>query len=865
MMNLGSASGPQPGLPLSLEGDELALHLPWLRRFARALVHDEASADDLVQDALGAAITARRPIADLRSYLGGALRRRSHDVARREERRRRRESVHSSDRDRVAPGADDAAARVETMRMVLDEVERLPAAQRDAITLRYVDDLRPVEIAERLRVAPATVRAHIARGLATIRERLDRRSQGRAAWTAALVPWQLHREPVRALTASSLAVATVAAGALVAAFLAFVLVRSFEEDPAAGQQVALRSAVDGEHGATDMASIERSNEARRTAVETGEQDGEGDAPAPVSAAVTKIQGSVVDERTGAPIPDLPVLIRPLGPDDVASFEGVQALESSGGFDESIGPLLSLKAPPYYVGPGSDCERTIQVQTDAEGRFECGDTLEPGPVAIWTPEDRSATSYLPRVVRAQFPLTEPLRLRVGPTFRLACTLPSGVEWEDVEARFGDEDLSRAPLRGARPRRGDLPWVRFSSDVARMKERGPWRVRFTTRDLRWLAEVEVSRHRGVEPEPVALVFRSVGGVDFEAPVHGDGDATVGGSIRLTELATGRQHAVEVTASQRASVAEIRALAQGKYRWARGGRRGEIEVVGGEIARVDRESWLGGPTFDAELLLDAREVDEEVVQRFLFVLVDTRDSFHVLFQFPVPDESRGDGWWRIPLERIPARDWTVFLHGSGGAGAWEPRTARVGPSRPSGTWTLRSAGPLASLRVRVVDAKSGAPIQGADVAVGLRGVRADRSESTREDGTAVHGSVAVERESLVVVTAEGYRGQARVVRPEATGLDVTFELVRGWRSPIRVFRTDGFVPAAGVDVVVDGVEVGRTDTDGLYWVEGDGPPARIDVAVTSPSLEVDVSPFTDAGRHMRSAPGALQFLVRAVERSR
>ncbi|MEL6714875.1 MAG: sigma factor, partial [Planctomycetota bacterium] len=61
----------------SLTGDDLALHLPALRRFARALAGDDG--DDLVQDAFLAATRTTRPVRDTGAFLRSVVRRRSVD------------------------------------------------------------------------------------------------------------------------------------------------------------------------------------------------------------------------------------------------------------------------------------------------------------------------------------------------------------------------------------------------------------------------------------------------------------------------------------------------------------------------------------------------------------------------------------------------------------------------------------------------------------------------------------------------------------------------------------------------------------------------------------------------------------------
>ena len=59
---------------LDMNSDELLDHLDWARALARTLVRDEATAEDLVQDAFAAAL--RRPPTErgkLRGWLGRVL------------------------------------------------------------------------------------------------------------------------------------------------------------------------------------------------------------------------------------------------------------------------------------------------------------------------------------------------------------------------------------------------------------------------------------------------------------------------------------------------------------------------------------------------------------------------------------------------------------------------------------------------------------------------------------------------------------------------------------------------------------------------------------------------------------------------
>lgn len=57
--------------------------------------------------------------------------------------------------------------------VVLDALAHLPYPQRAALVLRYYEDRPEAEIAELLGCRPATVRSHVHRGLAALREAME--------------------------------------------------------------------------------------------------------------------------------------------------------------------------------------------------------------------------------------------------------------------------------------------------------------------------------------------------------------------------------------------------------------------------------------------------------------------------------------------------------------------------------------------------------------------------------------------------------------------------------------------------------------------------------------------------------------------
>jgi RNA polymerase sigma-70 factor (sigma-E family) len=142
-----------------------------LVRLACLLVGHRQLAEDLTQEVLARAYvrwsrvaSADHPDLYLRRMLVNAhvswWRRRSFH-----------ETVGVPERDQPGPGALDTeiAERDALWRLV----QALPKRQRAVVVLRYYEDLDDATIAEILECSPATVRTHVMRALATLRERLN--------------------------------------------------------------------------------------------------------------------------------------------------------------------------------------------------------------------------------------------------------------------------------------------------------------------------------------------------------------------------------------------------------------------------------------------------------------------------------------------------------------------------------------------------------------------------------------------------------------------------------------------------------------------------------------------------------------------
>ncbi len=171
----------------------------WLVALARSLVAGDA-AEDLAQEAWLAARASRHPASGRsRAWLSGILRNLARMHWRRERRLRERERRHGAGRGAgpsPVPPPDELLSRVEQQQLVLEAVAALEEPYREAVLVRYFQDLTPVEMAAQLGLPIATVKTRLRRALALLREALDRHHGGdRRRWQLAFLPWAFPNGP----------------------------------------------------------------------------------------------------------------------------------------------------------------------------------------------------------------------------------------------------------------------------------------------------------------------------------------------------------------------------------------------------------------------------------------------------------------------------------------------------------------------------------------------------------------------------------------------------------------------------------------------------------------------------------------------
>jgi RNA polymerase sigma-70 factor, ECF subfamily len=206
--------------------------LRWLQRLALALAHDRDDADELVQQTLVAAWDRPRATDDGvgRGWLAGVLRNRFRMLRRAGARRAARERG-AGQPEIVGDDPEREHARIELLRWLLVELERLPDEDRSLVVRRYFDGERAAEIASALGLPPATVRSRLSRVLARLRAALEQR--GGPRWSMVWVPAN-QAANVSMATPRLASWTTASLTALGAVAIAWSTVRAGDSKPSSG-------------------------------------------------------------------------------------------------------------------------------------------------------------------------------------------------------------------------------------------------------------------------------------------------------------------------------------------------------------------------------------------------------------------------------------------------------------------------------------------------------------------------------------------------------------------------------------------------------------------------------------------------------
>lgn len=161
--------------------DELATHLPRLRRYARALTGDRHQADDLVQDTLERAL-AKQSLWQRGSRLDAWLLTVMHNIFVNQIRARQRQRTEALDDLHVEPSQRATQGDALAVRDIQAALATLPYEQKSVLLLVTLDERSYEETARILDIPVGTVMSRLSRARDRLRQLLD----GGTATTPAL-------------------------------------------------------------------------------------------------------------------------------------------------------------------------------------------------------------------------------------------------------------------------------------------------------------------------------------------------------------------------------------------------------------------------------------------------------------------------------------------------------------------------------------------------------------------------------------------------------------------------------------------------------------------------------------------------------
>ncbi|HKD99430.1 MAG TPA: sigma-70 family RNA polymerase sigma factor, partial [Planctomycetota bacterium] len=449
--------------------EDLVEEYEWVRRLALRLVADEASADDLAQDAILLALQKNVPVGrPARAWMAVVMRRLISHRWRDDSARRRRERVKA--RPSEASASEEDLVRTDLHRVLFDALLESREPVRSILLLRFRDGLETVEIARRLGMPGGTVRSHLSRGIEGLRERLDQRHGGdRRQWREAfLISWELARTP---RGTSSLAPWPVIGAAVT--LIAF--------------SVGLYLAAFAHHEATDSTEVARADVRR------------------------------VEPRDAGPV------VSADSPSSVEARNAVAAHSATAPLEGEILDFDTNEAVPYFEVDVSESNGAREsLWTDDQGRFRTARAFAVGGLELryadmpgTVPDHRARIRHDHRVERGRAS-TASFIVRAGPRFVLDFEPPAGLRASDFEALLRGRGTERTIHgKGGVPRflasveDGPPPWVRFGLDVRSSATMGdPWTLVVSSRDGLWWGAGSADRITGQEGSPIEIALHPSG---------------------------------------------------------------------------------------------------------------------------------------------------------------------------------------------------------------------------------------------------------------------------------------------------------------------------------------------------------------------
>jgi len=172
--------------PRSSERVDLEAHAPALRRYANHLLHDPASAQDVVQDTFTrfwshpppSEVVASGDPGRLRAWLLTVCRNRAFDVLKKDRRTSRLPDHVAEAQSHPAPGPASVVETRDTLAAIRGCLATLPDRQQEVVRLRFQNELSYRQIADVTGLSPSNVGYLLHQSIKTLRRQMAAADRG---------------------------------------------------------------------------------------------------------------------------------------------------------------------------------------------------------------------------------------------------------------------------------------------------------------------------------------------------------------------------------------------------------------------------------------------------------------------------------------------------------------------------------------------------------------------------------------------------------------------------------------------------------------------------------------------------------------
>lgn len=794
-------------------------HAAFVRRLARQLTLDPATADDLVQETFVRAL--RRPLPPLqsaRAWLATVLRNVFRDQRAAERARQQREQEAARRREAGGNGNDPLGIDLLTRALAA-----LPADYRHAIQLRYYAQRSIGEIATELGVPAATVKTRLHRGLGMLRADLAERAGGAAGMRALLLPLTLAPATAAAAAVPPLLVAAwlpkLGAAALVGGLLFAGLrpdgwwrARSEVLAPSATGPVTMAAP------AATPASAPRVTVAAEAEAPRAERE-------LVATAAARLRGTVVHATTRQPVPFCRLAVR-----DAARHEELRAdangwfvTDAAFGAEAEIATEGGLPAAALTAGPAPAARA---VATPPVASVEATDGLPVVAIQAARAGAEPTAMPVPNAVTAAWRGVADLRgavglevpVAVGPTYFVATTLPPGLTAAAFEVALLSSATAdvhwekrhregRVPLQDAADGSG-RHWCRLPDAADRTRGF----LALMAQDGHWLGTAAVTTVVGVQEQPVAIDLQECG--------------TVQGTVRDPAGVPCTRVAVLLVHTDATSIHMACDLTddEGRFRIAYAGPGpARLEISGERVLPCRRAIVVpAGGVVTHDLVRQPRAIGGAITgtitttsgQRFAGcnVILTSRNDTSIWRRAALHwQEVDGRMQARFAFVDVPLAECDIALH------TFQPCPVPVASHRVTA--------PQAGVAFQIDDRPALQPVTFAvacggraatgDWAIQLASANGWRFAAAPTAPGVVEVALPLGQQVHWQLVGTGVRARSGSLRVGA-GLRVDVATEPGWSASLRSCDIANFYPARDVAVFADGVPAGVTDASGVLVLD-------------------------------------------------